>query len=198
MKANAPAPQQSQTQAPQAHAISVASNSKKAVSSSSDWTMWRCPFLCPATIQRPPSDVPVLQYSHVQPAAMSLSAMVSQYFTGGIMPNLVSPVQTRHDHHRDSPPTERVGSVLKRLACSRTGLARPQKRMLSVAQRLGQNSVAERFVCSTQIGQLSARFPSTESKTQCRNNADRVSQWFKLVMPYSPACSSPPMTRERH
>jgi hypothetical protein len=78
---------------------SVASNSKKAVSSSSDWTMWRCPSLCAATIQRPSSDVPALQYSHAQPAAMSLSAMMSQCCTGGIMRNFRISVQ----HHSNDP-----------------------------------------------------------------------------------------------
>jgi hypothetical protein len=67
----------------------------------------------------------VLQYSHVQPAAMSLSAMVSQYFT---MSNLASPVQTGHDHHRDSPPYRKGWQCFEAPVCSRRGRRECERR----------------------------------------------------------------------
>src|SRR5437899_6510764 len=48
---------------------------------------------CASTIQRQPWGVTALQYPHDQPAALSLSAMISQYFIGGMMPQLANPVQ---------------------------------------------------------------------------------------------------------
>ena len=47
--------------------------------------------------------------------------MISQYFIGGMMPDSASPVQQGLTVI-EIRPTEAVGSVLKRRACSRAGL----------------------------------------------------------------------------
>src|SRR4030095_15135027 len=39
--------------------------------------------------------------AHDQPAALSLSATISQYFIGGMMPELANPVQQRVDDYRN-------------------------------------------------------------------------------------------------
>jgi hypothetical protein len=82
--------------------------------------------------------------AHDQPAAESLSAMTSQYFIGGMMPELVSPVQ--------QPQTiiaighiEGAGSVLKGRALSRTEPAETLSRVRSIMPRAARNLVRERF-----------------------------------------------------
>src|SRR5205085_11908202 len=50
----------------------------------------------------------LLPVSHAQPAALSLSPMISQYFTGGMMPDRAIPVQL----HANDPGADRHGIPL--------------------------------------------------------------------------------------
>jgi len=60
------------------------------------------------------------------------------------MPDRVNPVQEKHKSSK-SGHTEAPGSALKRPACSRTGRALLQKRMLSITQQPARNSGVQRF-----------------------------------------------------